>query len=146
MQQCRLRLCVMGKLSYIVVCPWLHGWLWHLWLMQMLISLIPYRKYISHCAHCSPPCQIVHANFNSPVSAYNCRQLYMIIFTTKCTLQTVWKIVRKTTSSNVWKVIGMSQLISYRIVFIFAQYNTYSTNSLISTRDELNRKALIEHQ
>jgi len=34
----------------------------------------------------------------------------------------------------------------YRIVFIFAQYNTYSTNSLISTRDELDRKALIEHQ
>ena len=31
-------------------------------------------------------------------------------------------------------------------VFIFAQYNTYVTNSLISTRDELDRKALIEHQ
>jgi len=83
MQQCRLRLCVIGKLSYIVVFPWLHRWLWHLWLMQMLISLIPYEKYIRHCEHCSPHCQIVHANFNSPVSAYNCRQLYLIIFYNK---------------------------------------------------------------
>jgi len=32
------------------------------------------------------------------------------------------------------------------IVFIFAQYNKCSANSLISTRDELDRKALIEHQ
>jgi len=34
--------------------------------------------------------------------------------------------------------------VTFRIYF--AQYNTYSTNSLISTRDELDRKALIEHQ